>query len=76
MKALSPERLLKELRLPVRERDGLIEDGRNNQAGQIFRLSAQSLMENKKNAIGVFMRKLRNRKGSKIAIKAEARKIA
>lgn len=48
----------------------------SNQAGQVFRLSAQSLMESKNNAIGVFMRKLRSRKGSKIAIKAGARKIA
>lgn len=48
----------------------------SNEAGQIFRLSAQSLMESKKNAIGVFMRRLRSRKGSKIAIKAGARKIA
>lgn len=48
----------------------------SNRAGQVFRLSAQSLMESKKNAIGVFMRRLRSRKGSKIAIKAGARKIA
>lgn len=48
----------------------------SNQTGKIFRLSAQSLLESKNNAIGVFMRKLKSRKGAKIAIKAGARKIA
>lgn len=48
----------------------------SNQAGKVFRLSAQSLIESKKNAIGAFMRRLRGRKGAKIAIKAGARKIA
>lgn len=48
----------------------------SNQAGKIFRLSAHSLITSKKNAIGVFMRKLRSRKGTRIAIKAGARKIA
>ena len=47
-----------------------------NNAGLIFRQSAQSLMSSKHNAIGVFIRRLRGRKGSKVAIKAGARKIA
>lgn len=47
-----------------------------NQAGLIFRQSAQSLVQSKHNAIGVFMRRIRNKKGSRIAIKAGARKIA
>jgi transposase len=45
-------------------------------AGQIFREAAQSLMQSKNIAIGAFMRKIRGRKGSTIAIKAGARKIA
>lgn len=48
----------------------------SNVAGQIFRQSAQSLLESKNNAIGAFMRRLRSRKGARIAIKAGARKIA
>lgn len=47
-----------------------------NVAGQIFRLSAQSLMNSRKNAIGEFIRRIRSRKGSRVAIKAGARKIA
>ena len=46
-----------------------------NHAGLIFRQSAQSLLASKNNAIGVFMRKLRSRKGPKVAVKAGARKI-
>lgn len=48
----------------------------NSKAGQIFREAAQSLIQSKKTAIGAFMRKIRSRKGSTIAIKAGARKIA
>jgi transposase len=48
----------------------------NNAAGLIFRQAAQSLMASKKSAIGVFMRRLKARKGAPIAIKAGARKIA
>ena len=47
-----------------------------NHAGLIFRQSAQSLLASKNNTIGVFMRKLRSRKGPKVAVKAGARKIA
>lgn len=47
-----------------------------SKAGQIFREAAQSLMQSKKTAIGVFMRKMRSKKGSGVAIKAGARKIA
>lgn len=49
---------------------------KSNLAGQIFRQSAQSLMTSKYSAIGIFMRRLRGRKGSQVAIKAGARKIA
>jgi transposase len=47
-----------------------------NKAGQIFKIAAQSLLNSKDCAIGVFMRKLRAKKGAPIAIKAGARKIA
>jgi transposase len=47
-----------------------------NNAGLIFRQSAQSLLVSKHSAIGLFMRKLKGRKGSKVAISAGARKIA
>lgn len=45
-------------------------------AGQIFRLIAQSLINSKKLALGAFGRRIRARKGSPIAIKAVARKVA
>lgn len=45
-------------------------------AGQIFRTIAQSLINSKNIAIGSFGRRLRGRKGPRIAIKAMARKIA
>jgi transposase len=45
-------------------------------AGQIFRNIAQSLLTSKKIALGAFGRRLRSRKGSPIAIKAVARKLA
>lgn len=47
-----------------------------SKAGQIFREAAQSLLASKKTAIGAFMRKIRGKKGSTVAIKAGARKIA
>jgi transposase len=47
-----------------------------NAAGQIFKLCAQSLMSSKNIAIGSFIRKLRGRKDSGVAIKAGARKLA
>jgi transposase len=47
-----------------------------NAAGQIFKLCAQGLLNSKNIAIGSFMRKLRGRKDSGIAIKAGARKLA
>ena len=49
---------------------------RSNNAGEIFRQSAQSLLTSKYNAIGIFIRRLKGRKGAPIAIKAGARKIA
>lgn len=47
-----------------------------NPAGQIFKECAQGLINSKYIAIGSFMRKLRGRKDSAIAIKAGARKLA
>jgi len=49
---------------------------RSNNAGLIFRQSAQSLLASRHNAIGVFIKRLKGRKGAKVAIKAGARKIA
>ena len=45
-------------------------------AGQIFRTIAQSLLNSKKIALGVFGRRLRAKKGPGVAIKAVARKLA
>jgi hypothetical protein len=45
-------------------------------AGRIFRIIAQGLINSKNIAIGSFGRRLRGRKGPRIAIKAMARKIA
>lgn len=45
-------------------------------AGQLFREAAQSIMQSKHIALGQFARRLRARKGSYIAIKATARKLA
>lgn len=45
-------------------------------AGQIFRTVAQSLITSNKIAIGAFGRRIRARKGPRIAIKAMARKLA
>jgi transposase len=47
-----------------------------NKAGQIFKECAQGLLNSKYVAIGSFMRKLKMRKDSGIAIKAGARKLA
>jgi transposase len=47
-----------------------------NKAGLILRQSAQSLMNSKDSAIGVFIKRLKGRKGSPVAIKAGARKLA
>lgn len=45
-------------------------------AGQIFKQAAQSLLLSKQPGIGAFARRLKARKGSGIAIKATARKLA
>lgn len=47
-----------------------------NNAGQIFKECAQSLLSSKHIAIGSFMRRLKGRKDTGIAIKAGARKLA
>ena len=44
--------------------------------GQLFRIAAQSLCDSKHNALGGFYRRLRGKKGPKIAMKALARKLA
>jgi transposase len=49
---------------------------RCNKAGQIFKECAQSLLSSKYVAIGSFIRKLKAKKDSGIAIKAGARKLA
>jgi transposase len=45
-------------------------------AGQIFRIIAQGLINSKDIALGAFGRRLRGKKGPRIAIKAMARKLA
>ena len=45
-------------------------------AGQIFRISAQTLVLSKKNALGAFYRRVQSRKGKLTAMKATARKLA
>lgn len=45
-------------------------------AGQIFRESANSLLNSRSIALGAFGRRIRNRKGPAIAVKAVARKLA
>ena len=47
-----------------------------SKTGQVFREAAQSLITSKYTAIGAFMRKVRSRRGSTVAIKAGARKLA
>lgn len=47
-----------------------------NRTGQIFRNVAQGLLNSKHIAIGAFMRRVRAKKDSKVAIKAGARKLA
>jgi transposase len=47
-----------------------------SRAGQIFRGIAQGLLNSKHIAIGAFMRRIRAKKDSKIAVKAGARKLA
>ncbi len=47
-----------------------------SRAGQIFRNVAQGLLNSKHIAIGAFMRRIKSKKDSKIAIKAGARKLA
>jgi transposase len=49
---------------------------KGNNAGEIFRQSAQALSTSKHNAIGAFIRRLKGKKGAPVAIKAGARKIA
>lgn len=47
-----------------------------SRAGQIFRGVAQGLLNSRHIAIGAFMRRIRAKKDSKIAVKAGARKLA
>ena len=57
------------MRRPVHIRNG-------SKAGQIFRGIAQGLLNSKHIAIGAFMRRIKTKKDSKIAVKAGARKLA
>ena len=45
-------------------------------AGQIFKQAAQSILLSKQPGLGAFARRIKSRRGSGIAIKATARKIA
>ena len=49
---------------------------RHNNAGQLFRNLAQGILTSKHLALGSFGRRIRSRRGSSVAIKAIARKIA
>jgi len=49
---------------------------KGHKAGQIFRRAAQNVINSKNESIGAFGRRLRARKGPRIAIKATARKLA
>lgn len=49
---------------------------RHNNAGQLFRNLAQGILNSKHLALGSFGRRIRARRGSSVAIKAIARKIA
>jgi transposase len=57
------------MRRPVKTRNG-------NRTGQIFRGAAQGLLNSKHIAIGAYMRRVRSKKDSKVAVKAGARKLA
>lgn len=57
------------MRRPVKARNG-------NRTGQIFRGAAQGLLNSKHIAIGAYMRRVRGKKDSKVAVKAGARKLA
>jgi transposase len=48
----------------------------SSNAGQIFRIAAQTLVLSKKNAIGAFYRRIQSKKGKLTAMKATARKVA
>lgn len=57
------------MRRRIRQKNG-------SKAGQIFREVAQGLLNSKHIAIGAFMRRIRAKKDSKIAVKAGGRKLA
>jgi len=48
----------------------------SSNAGQIFRMAAQTLVLSKHNAIGAFYRRIQYKKGKLTAMKAAARKLA
>ena len=56
--------------------DKKIKGTKKTNAGNILRQAAQSLLISKNNALGAFGRRIRNKKGGPIAIKAIARKLA
>ena len=49
---------------------------KSTRAGQMFRLAAYGITHSKKHALASFYHRVKSKKGSKIAIKATARKIA
>ena len=65
---------------PIKNRSGKInkrfKDRYTTRGGQIFKEIAHSLIASKYIALGAFGRRLRNLKGSPVAIKAMARKLA
>ena len=65
---------------PVKSSSGMVSKRlnvkRSNKASQIFRNLAQSILGSKHLALGSFGRRIRARRGSGVAIKAIARKIA
>lgn len=65
---------------PGQHRSGKMNKSRNRKqhpkAGQIFRQLSQSLIESKQIALGAFGRKIKNKKGAGVAVKATARKLA
>lgn len=48
----------------------------SSNAGQVFRMAAQTLVLSKHNAIGAFYRRIQSKKGKLTAMKAAARKLA
>ncbi|MDR2692018.1 MAG: hypothetical protein LBB73_06965, partial [Dysgonamonadaceae bacterium] len=48
---------------------------KGNNAGEIFRQSAQALSTSRHNAVGAFIRRLKGKKGAPVAIRLEPEKL-